>query len=404
MTKPCASGRPATRVLFVDDEPNILQSLRRALHGHTGKWQMRFVGKASEALEVLTREPFDVVVSDLQMPGMDGIQLLSTVQTRWPALLRIISSGSCERHSAVEAARVAHQFLAKPYTTSTLEDTVDRAIRLRHLLQDDALAQLVSGLDRLPTLPDNYTRLTEALRDPSRSLQQIGELVAADAALTAKVLQVVNSAFFALPRRVTSAGEAALFLGIEVLQALVLATDTFGALDADDDVAAHVRELWSHSMEIAARTRVVGKALGATRQAVDGAFMAGLMHEIGGLILCQNRRDDYLAWQAAVAAGDDSDGVDQRIFGTTRARIAAYLLGTWGLPDEVVGAVAFHRQPAAGNEQGLGPLAVLHLAHGLSPGGRRGLDQGYVDRLGLGARLDHVERAIVDAARAAAST
>jgi HD-like signal output (HDOD) protein len=398
------AGRQSTRILFVDDEPNILQSLRRALHANSSKWSMRFAGSAAEALQALGTEQFDVIATDLQMPGVDGVQLLATVMTKWPSMLRIITSGSCERRSAVGAARVAHQFLSKPYTTDTLQEAIDRAMRARHLFQDPALAGLVPGLDRLPTLPDNYARLTEALRDPSKSLQEIGRLVQADVGLTAKVLQVVNSAFFALPRRVASPAEAALFLGIDVLQSLVLATDIFGAIDGADGAALHVQQVWTHSMEVAARARVVGKILGCDRRTVENAFVAGLMHDIGALILCQSRRSDYLACQAAIAAGGDPAAEEKRVFGTTRARVAAYLLATWGLPDEVVTSVAFHERPSESPVRQLDALTAVHLAHtapGAKPGEPSGIDVRYLESVGALERLPEVSRSLHELSLAA---
>jgi HD-like signal output (HDOD) protein len=397
-----AHARP-TRILFVDDEPNILQSLRRALRGNACRWEMRFAASAGEALQALAAEPFDVVATDLQMPGVDGIQLLASVQARWPGMLRIIMSGTCELQCAAGAARVAHQFLSKPYTTIALEQAVDRAMRLRHVLQDEAIAGLVSGLDRLPALPDNYARLAAALRDASKSLQEIGGLVQADAGLTAKVLQVVNSAFFALPRRVTSPAEAALFLGVDALQSLVLATDVFGEIDGGDGAASHVEALWRHSMEVAGRARVVGRVLGCPRQTTENAFLAALMHEIGALILFQNRRSEYLACVADVAAGSEVTGVERRLFGTTRARVGAYLLATWGLADDVVTSVAFHAQPSASVDRDLSALTVLHLAHGvLADAGTPGLDHEYLDAVGASAHVIEVRSALEEAAHAKA--
>jgi HD-like signal output (HDOD) protein len=391
------------RILFVDDESNILQALRRALRTTSGKWETHFAGSAAEALQTLAGETFDVIVADLEMPATNGLQLLAAVQARWPSMLRVLTTGSCEWQSAVNAVRVAHQLLSKPYTTATLEATIDRAMRLRDLLQDAALANLLSGLDRLPTLPHNYARLTEALRDPSRSLQDIGKLIQADAGLTAKVLQLVNSAFFGLPRRVASPAEAVSFLGTEVLQSLVLATESFAASNGNSGAAAHVEELWSHSLDVASRARDVGAVLGCPREIIENAFVAGLMHEVGSLILFQNRLAQYLACQGEVAVGGNRQAIERRTFGTTSARLAAYVLATWGLPDEVVLAVAFHGLPSESRQQKVDALAVLHLAHGTLPtAADHALDLRYIDALGLLRHMPALTRVTMPAIKVAA--
>ena len=391
------------RILFVDDESNILQGLRRALRTTSAKWEPHFAGSAAEALQALAALRFDVIVADLEMPVTSGLQLLAAVQTRWPSMLRVLTTGSCEWQSAVNAVRVAHQLLSKPYTTATLEAAVDRAMRLRELLQDGALANLLSGLDRLPTLPQNYARLAEALRDPARSLQDIGKLIQADVGLTAKVLQLVNSAFFGLPRRVASPAEAASFLGTEVLQSLVLATESFAASNSGNGAAAHVEELWSHSMDVASRARDVGALLGCSRDTIENAFLAGLMHEVGSLILFQNRLAQYLACQGEVAVGGDRQAIERRTFGTTSARLAAYVLATWGLPDEVVLAVAFHGLPSESPQRGTDALAVLHLAHGTLPtAAHHALDLQYIDALGLLRRIPELTRVSVSAPKVGA--
>lgn len=138
------------RILFVDDEPNILQGLRRTLHAAARDWDLRFALSGAEALQLLAEQPCDVIATDLQMPGMDGAALLSEVKRRWPSTLRIITSGSCEQGQVVKAVGTAHQYLSKPYDTGTLKQTIERSLRQRTLLGDSALARFVSGINHQP--------------------------------------------------------------------------------------------------------------------------------------------------------------------------------------------------------------------------------------------------------------
>jgi DNA-binding NtrC family response regulator len=119
------------RILFVDDEPKVLEALRRMLRKQRPEWDMEFVSGGSQALEQMARSPFDVVVSDIRMPGMDGTQLLTEIRERYPHTVRIILSGQYDGQALLGAVRVAHHHLNKPCDPDTLTATVQQACRLR---------------------------------------------------------------------------------------------------------------------------------------------------------------------------------------------------------------------------------------------------------------------------------
>src|SRR5690606_34045961 len=124
------------RILFVDDEPHVLDGLRDLLHKRLREWEMSFALGGQEALTLLETRPFDVVISDMRMPGIDGVTLLRLVKERYPAIARIVLSGQAERDAVVNALPVAHQFLSKPCDVEVLYAVVERACGLQGLLQD----------------------------------------------------------------------------------------------------------------------------------------------------------------------------------------------------------------------------------------------------------------------------
>jgi CheY-like chemotaxis protein len=191
-----------TRVLFVDDEAQILEGLQDTMRRWRRDWDMTFVIGGALALEELERRPYDVVVSDMRMPGMDGATLLQQVQDRYPGVIRMILSGHSELESALRAAHVAHQFLAKPCDAAELRRVIDRTIQLRSLMHDEALLRVATGARTLPSVPACYEQLSAAINDPDAPVEAIGELIESDVAMCAKVLQLVNSAFFGLGRRI----------------------------------------------------------------------------------------------------------------------------------------------------------------------------------------------------------
>ena len=97
------------QILFVDDDPNILDGLRRSLRSLRSEFEMEFASSGPEAITVLLRKQFDVIVTDMRMPDMSGAALLAEVATRYPQMIRIILSGTWDRNLRMKAAMTAHQ-------------------------------------------------------------------------------------------------------------------------------------------------------------------------------------------------------------------------------------------------------------------------------------------------------
>jgi putative nucleotidyltransferase with HDIG domain len=333
-------------VMFVDDEPLVLQGLQRMLRPEREHWDMRFVRSAAEALALLEREPMDAVVSDLRMPGMDGAALLTAVMDRHPHMVRIVLSGEMDRDLTFRTVHCAHQYLAKPCDADTLKRTLARASSLRRLVNDRRLKLLLPRLETLPSLPALYTEILAEIQAPNSSFRKVGDLIARDLGMTAKVLQMVNSAFFGLARRVASPQEAVSLLGYDTVRALVLTAKIFAQFDQRRIPGFWLDALWQHSIGASLFARVIGAGEKLPRKAQDEAFTAGILHDVGKLVLAQNFPDDYTA---VIGRSDRQNRpiweVEMEQFGASHAELGAYMLGLWGLTEEVVAAVAQHHQP-----------------------------------------------------------
>ena len=102
------------RILFVDDEPMILQGIQHSLRGMRAEWEVALANSGAEALETMAQAPFDVVITDMRMPGMDGAQLLDLVKVKFPRTVRIILSGQSDRETILRSVGPSHQYLSKP--------------------------------------------------------------------------------------------------------------------------------------------------------------------------------------------------------------------------------------------------------------------------------------------------
>lgn len=384
------------RIVFVDDEQRVLDGLRRMLHPMRHEWEMAFVPGGKEALAVLNEKHFDVVVSDMRMPGMDGVQLLGEVKQRYPQVVRIVLSGHADKEEVLRSVGPAHQYLAKPCDPEQLRKVITQACALRDLLSEDSLRKLVSQMSTIPSLPQTYTEIIEELKSPNASIKRVGEIVSKDVGMTAKVLQLVNSSFFGLRHHVSDPSRAASFLGVDTLKALALSVHIFSQLDKVKIEGFCLDLLWNHSVATGALAKRIADAEGSAKQICDNALMAGLLHDAGKIVIAANLPERYRAVLASVKSeGLEFWEAEQRILTNTHAEVGAYLLGLWGLPDPIVEAIAFHHNPSKCLGDEFAPLTAVHVAnvleHELTNAGEdpdtSRLDTEYLDQLGLADRL-----------------
>ena len=294
-------------------------------------WSLAFAGSGAEALEVMAREPFDAIVSDMRMPGMSGVELLNEVGKLYPETLRFILSAFADRDLIMTCVWGTHQFIAKPFDPATLVSTVQRALALGVWLSNHELKELVSQMGNFPSLPATYLEVLKQLESPEASVQNISDVIARDLAVTAKLLQMVNSAFFGLPQKLTNPFDAVSILGINTVKSLVLCIQVFTHFDKLKRSKFSMDTLWAHSMRVANSAKRIALAETKDQQMADEAFTAGLMHDIGKLVLASNlpeRYNDVLEstrnnklplWQ-----------VEKESFGASHADIRGLLVGALG--------------------------------------------------------------------------
>lgn len=386
-------------LLFVDDESKLLDGLKRSLRPMRHEWNMTFVTSGEEALTTLEQAPFDVVVSDMRMPGMDGAQLMNEVQRRYPQIIRIVLSGHSDREMIYQSIGASHQYLAKPCEMENLKATILRACALRDLLGNESLRRLVAGMQQIPSLPTLFAEIKKEAESKTSSLKTIGTIIAKDMGMTAKVLQLVNSAYFGLNGTVSTAKQAVNLLGLDTIQALVLTVHVFSQFPRTmDGVLFQIDRLWAESLATGALARALAKAEKASAREIEQAYTAGLLHDVGVLVLAANVRNQYDATlRAASKERIPAWEVERRLFGTTHAEVGAYLLGLWGLETPIVEAVAFHHRPADYPGKAFSPLTAVHVANALrqewttpATGDQPStIDPAYLEKLHLADRVPH---------------
>ena len=331
-------------VLFVDDEPRVLQGLRNALRKWRRKWHMDFAPGPHEALVELEQRPYDVIVTDMRMPAMDGASFLERARAKHGDTVRIVLSGYAESEAAMRAVSVAHQFVMKPCPPEALIEVIRRALALEELVADPALRRLVAGMKQLPSVPKVYQELTTALADVNTDAGTVARIVEQDPAMSAKILQLVNSAFFASPVPIATVTQGVMRLGFDTVRDLALSLEIFRAGTIPGVGAAVLERIQRHAL----LTSVAVKAIVAdgAKSHKDQASLAAMVHDVGMLVLFSSKGRIYAKMERETRDEEALVTLEQEAWGLSHAEVGAYLLGLWGLPYPVVDAVAHHHNPA----------------------------------------------------------
>jgi putative nucleotidyltransferase with HDIG domain len=373
-----------TRIVFVDDEVNLLQGMRRSLHAMRGEWDMEFALCGADALNLLKTSPADVIVSDMRMPGMDGWQLLTEVKKLYPQTVRLILSGDAEATSIMRAVGMAHQYLAKPCDGAAIKNAIIQTQKLRHLVSHDELTALVGKISTLPSAPKAFQDILACLRQPNASMRDVARIISLDVAMTANIMKMVNSAFFGARQPIVSTDRAVAYLGLDTLGALVLSHSVFKTSQPAGIIGFNFERLWRHSMLTGMAARSIALCEKFSPADAEKAFLGGVLHDVGKIVFATR------TLPTPVSIEDH-----QTLMAAHHASVGAYLLGLWGFPNPIVEAVAFHHMPSLASEPGLGLPGLMHIADHLvhqknkdtsEPGGGA-LEPGYLESLGLEQRL-----------------
>lgn len=348
----------AMRLLFVDQDPSTVEALRKALWREHVPWDLTRVSSAEAALGELDRGPCDVVIADLDAPTLDGVELLKQIRDRYPQVVRLCLSSSAEDDVFLRAVPVTQQFLRKPCSSEGLRELVERACSLRGVLHNRATLERIGRLKSLPTTPQTFQALAAATAREDAHLADITGIVSQDTALAVKTLQIVNSAFFRRGAPITSIQAAVSYVGWEMLKSLALSACVFSALDDSPKAAKLLKNLQARSIRKAHFARSL-----LDQGPADEAFTAALLLDIGQAVLAISSPPDFERMLAtARERGVAYHELEREFFGATHAEVGACLLGLWGLPLELIEAVAYHHTPSRVQHAHTRVLAAVHLA------------------------------------------
>ncbi len=385
------------RVLFVGEDQPLWQEVRNQPPGFSSQWTAEFAQTGPEALAWAEQGDFDAVVADVQLFDMSGVDLLDEIMRRQPKALRIVVSDHGDLENTVKCIGKAHHHLLKPCDVSMLVNALGAGFTLDSWLPSRRVQELIGKLRWVPSPPNLYFRIAMEVESPTASVETIGQIIAQDPSVTAKVLQLANSAVFGLQLQVNEPAEAVAYLGLQATKTLVLLAHTFSEFDHLPRGGFSVDELWFHSVRVGQFARQISLLEQQAPDLGEQAYAAGLLHDLGKILLAANLPVPFgqalaLARQAQI----NLHLAETQTFGGNHAEVGACLLGIWGLPAPIVEAVALHHNPSAASQKSFGALTAVHaadvFAHEMAPDHATlqplELDQSYLQQLGLVERAE----------------
>lgn len=350
------------RILLVDDEPLALEALERLLVqvGDDG-WRVATAASARDAIHAMEAMPADVAVAEVNLPGMSGAELLRPLHHRWPGTVRIVLSGQADEATCLASVPHAHQYLAKPCAHESLCDALRRAQAFRRQLSDAQIRTAIGGISRLPPAPRTFSDLSRVLRDPDAGFRQVASVVARDPAVASKVLQLVNSAFFASPVPLSDIARAVSRLGLRTVEAVVLQAEV-EALAERDAPCVDLAPVW----RIAQKSSENARYLAGSAPWASDAWTAALLSSVGMLALAHCCPDEVKAILSRREIGIGEASRD--VFGVSCFHVSAALLALWGLPAPLVDAVRACGDPLHPGRAHAASVAVVYTSVALANG------------------------------------
>ncbi|MFK7994305.1 MAG: HDOD domain-containing protein [Granulosicoccus sp.] len=354
------------KILFVDDEPAILEGLQDLLRGHRRRWDMTFICGGEAAMTAMNDSVYDVVVSDVRMPGVGGVDVLEYAKDNHPQSLRIALTGFSDEQSTIKLTRLAQRYLRKPCSLEDLDDVISGDFGLIKAFDNDMVKELVGKAGRITATQSNHQKLLKLLDTENSSIDEIISIVEQDVALTAKVLQLVNSSFFRRQREIHSAREAVGYLGADILRSLALANQMFEMTkELQTFPGFDPNALQRHC----ALTSTIARELVPDIELSTVAFTAGLLHDVGKLIIAREK-PELIPELVGAFDGMSNSWVDadseRAILGCTHAEVGGCILNLWGVPTAIVEAVTFHDQPANIFTREFDAIGIVHISNYLA--------------------------------------
>lgn len=347
-------------ILLAVTEPQMLVDINQALGP---AWEATSVANEAEALEQFEKRSFDALLVDFNLGSPDASELLNQAFQKNPKTVRFLSA--YEADLALVAAKVngTPHILPKPIEAASLKNRIENGFRDANAKQNGS-EQVNDAPAEVPKVPAIYAEVLKAFESPDVTNEQLAEIISRDASLTSEIFRIANPSYLGIPRNITRPVEAVESLGLQTVKGIVIALQFLAEHRRLKPGYLSVEQLWQHSINVGQIARDLALLETKDQALASQALLAGLLHDLGKLVLAKNFEDIYgrvhsLARKQPVALCD----VEKEMFGASHGEIGGCLLGMWNMPLAIVEATALHHEPPLGEHQQLTPLAAVHIAN-----------------------------------------
>lgn len=355
------------QLLILDPTLTVPDPLHDELATLRPDWDVTLCASRDEGAELLREIQVDAVVA-ARMPGAGhGYDLLALAHEVCPSALRVAVADNAAATRAVAGLNLAHRVIARPLSGDRLVRAIESTAQLESLLANESLKRLMHGIGSLPAAPKLYFTVERAVADGTDAAG-LSTLIRRDPAVSAKVLQLANSGFYSRGASLSELDSAVVRLGQDTICDLVLASTALGGLTGPDPLAPHRRALLASTLA----RRLLNDPAEARRAAT-----ATVLADVAELLPPSD---------VMLANDEPGSGGKERAVPLVSA-MSAYLLALWGLPGNIVEAVAYRHRPALASAEGFGITGAVHVACALAAGDA--VDQAYLVETGM---IEHLEK------------
>ena len=234
-------------------------------------------------------------------------------------------------------------------------------------MQVEDVRKRLEAIDELPALPTIIAEINTLLSSAKTSAPQLSKVIMRDPSITAKVLKIANSAFFGMPKQITSVNQAIVALGFNTVRSIVLCTsvmDVFAKTGKGETTFQH-REFWKHSVGVAAAARVIARNAGVKK--TETSFVSGLLAGIGKIVLDEYFHDEFnAAFLQARKQQRTLWEVERELIGVSDCEVGGVILELWKLSPDLIQSVKWQENPAGAPEENQQAAAINLIATTIS--------------------------------------
>ncbi len=392
------------KILALCTRKDIIVQIENELENLEINYRLVDLYELDDINETLSQEDMDIVAIDMTMTECSYMDLLQNIKENYPHLVRILIAEEWSKELVVQTNDLVHLIIEKRFLSETLIDTIIRAQQMRGLLKNDYLTKLINSFDELPIMQNVYIELLHLLKSPNVPLKKISDIISQEFSLTAKILQVSNMSIFTHIGRINNIQQAVVFLGTNVIRAIILYLQVFNFENQNSEELKMIRQLERHCIKVAEFAKKCAVYYQCANDIQDNTFTSSLLHDIGKLIIVTKTDKWEDIERYALENNKSIVESEKAILGTTHAEIGAYLLNLWGFPQDVVNAIAFHHYPSNSKQNNLSPLTFVHISESFITGEQLDdenkilqlLDIDYLEKLGIAGDIPVLTRLFND--------